>query len=124
MLFRVFVEGHGFRTCSGVDYGHVTDTRVHMYERLIGFSRQDQDVIDQDPIAREAHNQLRKGGAASVKHQQHAVHQGYLERYVLEHHPGSDYAQWLQAPLLLLLLLLLLPLPLPTPLPLCTPTPP
>jgi len=39
MLFRIFVVGVGYTTCAGIDPGHVADSRVHRFERVVGFKR-------------------------------------------------------------------------------------
>ena len=95
MLFRIFVEGEGYRTCSGREPGHVADSRVHRLERVIGFKRDEQDDIDEDVEAARLHEVLRDAAANSNKYEKHATNQAYLERYMLERHPASDYAKWL-----------------------------
>ena len=94
MLFRLFVVGAGYRTCAGNVAGHVADSRVHRFERVVGFKRDEQDDIDADSEAARLHDLLRAGGVDSEKHQAHATNHAYLERYVLERHSSSEYAKW------------------------------
>ena len=80
MLFRIFVVGKGYKTCNGKTHGHVADSRIHRFERLFGFTRDEQDDIDADAEAVRYHELLRRGSTQSDKYEHHATHQAMLER--------------------------------------------
>ena len=77
------------------DKNRISDSRVHRYSRERDFVRPDQAEVDEDDEAREALLAMREGRRGPRSHETRVYRFSLFERYVLERHPASAYAKWL-----------------------------
>lgn len=87
----------GWKACDGTTPGHVADSRVHLYDRVVGFkpSAEEEEVTSRNPRAAAAARKARQ--TTKIKsHLQIVERFGLFERFCLEFHPDEPYTKWLK----------------------------
>jgi hypothetical protein len=101
MLHRVLRTADGeesWETCAGTEKQRKPDSRVHRYDRAVGF-RLDTDteaMMERDEQARNVFLQKRKDVRKSKGHPTRVKKFAKFERYVLKEKPAEPYADWLR----------------------------
>ena len=103
MLHRVLADdGSVFTECGATHAARLPDSRVHRYDRLIGFRRDDSTERDiaNDVQAARLYEEKRKDTKKQKSHAKRVAKQATLERYVLAYKlaykPEHDYAGYLR----------------------------
>ena len=83
---------------NGFDVGHEVDSRVHCYDREVGFLREqeDQDMIERNVAARIAFARRRQDPRKRKAHSQTVHRWALFERWVLAEMPLEPYATFLR----------------------------
>ena len=98
MVHRRLVGGRWI-TCASTEQGHELDSRVHMYDRTVGFLRADvdQEMIDGNEDVSAAFERRRTDPAKAKAHKQVVERWATFERWVLARMPDSAYATFLRS---------------------------
>ena len=97
MLHRHFVDGE-WKACQPTDVFHQPDSRVHRYDREIGFKSSDEEaaMIQADARLAAAERRSRKRSKQD-SHAQVVRRWAWFERYLLEFHPEDSYTIYLRS---------------------------
>ena len=86
-----------WESCAPTDEGHQLDSRVHAYDRSVGFLRADQEMIDRNEDVRASYERRRMNPHKAKAHKQVVERWAIFERWVLARMPNEEYAAFLRA---------------------------
>ena len=91
-------SGDYWQRCDGWDDGHEVDSRVHFFDRELGFLRaqQDQDIIERNESTRLAFERRRQDPCKRRAHSFTVMRWALFERWVLAEMPQEPYAAFLR----------------------------
>ena len=91
-------SGDYWQRCDGWDDGHEVDSRVHFFDRELGFLRaqQDQEIIERNESTRLAFERRRQDPCKRRAHSFTVMRWALFERWVLAEMPQEPYAAFLR----------------------------
>ena len=86
-----------WETCTPRDQGHMPDSGLHRYSRVVGFavSEEERHILGMDALAAQAEEAARNTDRFT-SHLEVVYRWSLFERYLLEHHADTPYAQYIQ----------------------------
>jgi len=96
MIHRRLAEDGRWETCDGTDVGHEPDSRVHRFDREVGFilSQEEQAMVGRNPLIAQAERGTRTLAKQS-SHAQTVRCWALFERYLLKTHPEEEYTKYI-----------------------------
>ena len=90
-------DGQLWVVCEGTADGHEPDSRVHRYDRIVGFSISDEELAmcNRNPVMAAAERSARLRNK-QISHAQTVRRWALVERYCLEFHPDEPYTRYLK----------------------------